>query len=65
MTIYVKEAKAEQPIQTLEETLVQFNGVDRALLDIEDGEIKIEYNENQVSQEKIREMILEHGWHLL
>ena len=64
MTIYLKEAKTEQSIQTLEESLVHFSGVERALIDIKGGEVKIAYNENQVTQEKIRELILEHGWHL-
>ncbi|MFL6554769.1 MAG: heavy-metal-associated domain-containing protein [Bacillus sp. (in: firmicutes)] len=64
MTIYVKEAVNEQPIQTLETILVQMDGVERALVDIEDGEVKIEYNENQVSQENIRARILQQGLHL-
>lgn len=65
MTIYVKEAVSEQPIQTLETVLVQLNGVERALVDIEDGEVKIEYDENQVSHESIKARIMQHGLHLL
>jgi copper chaperone CopZ len=64
MTIYVKEAVNEQPILTLETVLVQMEGIERALVDIEDGEVKIEYNENQVSQEKIKERIQQHGMHI-
>ncbi|MFP5114937.1 heavy-metal-associated domain-containing protein [Bacillaceae bacterium C204] len=65
MTIFVKEAVSEQPIQTLETILVQLNGVERAMVDIEDGEVKIEYDENQVSNESIKARILQHGLHLL
>lgn len=65
MTIHVKEAVDEQPIQTLETILVQFNGIERALLDIKDGEVKIEFNENQVTEEKIKDMILQHGLHVV
>jgi copper chaperone CopZ len=64
MTIHVKEAVNEQPIQTLETVLVQMEGIDRALVDIEDGAVKIEYNENQVSQEKIKKRIQQHGMHI-
>ncbi|WP_256235744.1 heavy-metal-associated domain-containing protein [Bacillus sp. EB600] len=64
MTIYVKEAVNEQPILTLETVLVQMEGIERALVDIEDGEVKIEYNENQVSQEKIKKRIQQHGMHI-
>ena len=39
-------------------------GIERALVDIEDGEVKIEYNENQVSQEKIKKRIQQHGMHI-
>lgn len=65
MTIYVKEAVNEQPIQTLETFLVQMDGIERALVDIEDGEVKIEFDENLVSQEKIKKRIQQHGLHLL
>ena len=33
---------------------MQIDGVERALVDIEDGEVKITYNESQVAQEKIK-----------
>jgi hypothetical protein len=64
MTIYVKEAINEQPIQTLETILMQIDGVERALVDIEDGEVKITYNESQVAQEKIKTRIQQHGLHV-
>lgn len=64
MTIYVKEAVNEQPIQTLETILIQLNGIERALVDMDDGEVKITYNENQVSQEKIKNRIKQHGLHI-
>ncbi|PLR77508.1 hypothetical protein CU633_10255 [Bacillus sp. V3-13] len=65
MTIYVKEAVNEQPIQTLETILSQMDGIERALVDIEDGEVKITYDETQVAQEKIKTRIEQHGLHVL
>jgi copper chaperone CopZ len=64
LTIYVKEAVNKQPIQSLESILSQMDGIERALVDTADGEVKIEYNETQVSPEKIRETVLEHGLNL-
>lgn len=65
MTIFVKEATQEQPIQTLETILVKLDGVERALVDIEDGEVKITYNENHVSPEQIITRIKQSGLHPL
>jgi copper chaperone CopZ len=65
MTLFIKEATSMLPIQTLETVLMQMDGVERALVDTEDGEVKITYNENQVAQEKIINRIQEHGLHLL
>ncbi|MDQ0243481.1 copper chaperone CopZ [Bacillus fengqiuensis] len=64
-TIRVKEATTDQAIQTLESILVQMDGIERALVDMEDGEVKIEYDENQVKHEQIMNKIQQHGLHLL
>ncbi|MCM3729505.1 hypothetical protein M3226_28365 [Neobacillus cucumis] len=64
LTIYVKDAVNEQPIQSLESILSQMDGIERALVDTEDGEVKIEYNETRVSPEKIKETVLQHGLNL-
>lgn len=65
MTIYIKEAINEQPLQALEAILLQIDGVERALVDMDDGEVKIVFNETQVNQEKIKQRIQKHGLHLL
>ncbi|RBW70143.1 hypothetical protein [Bacillus taeanensis] len=64
MTVYIKEATKEKPIQTLEEILIGMNGVERALVDIEDGEVKITYNENEIAQDHILNRIKNHGLHI-
>lgn len=64
MTIYVKEAIKEQPVQTLESILMEIDGVERALVDMDDGEVKIIYNETLVDQDKIKLRIQRHGLHL-
>ncbi|CAM3749349.1 heavy-metal-associated domain-containing protein [Cytobacillus oceanisediminis] len=65
ITFFVKEAVSEQPIQTLETILMGMEGIERALVDIEDGEVKITYNGNQVAQEQIKNRIQQHGLHIL
>ncbi len=63
--IYVKEATNEQPIQTLETALVQMDGVEWTHVNMEDGEVKITYNENQVTEEQIIKKIQQYGLHPL
>lgn len=63
--IYVKEATNEQPIQTLETILVQMDGVEWTDVNMEDGEVRITYNENQVTEEQIINKIQQHGLHPL
>ncbi len=64
MTIHIKEATKEEPIQTLEMVLMQMDGIERALVDITDGEVKVSYNENQVSKDEIIKKIQQHGMHI-
>lgn len=64
MTIIIKEATREEPIQELETILMQMDGIERALVDITDGEVKITYNESQVNDEMIKNRIRQHGLHL-
>lgn len=64
LTVYVTEATHEQPIQTLESILVDMDGIERALVDMDDGEVKIVYNEEQVSPDQIKNRIQLHGLHL-
>lgn len=44
---------------------MQIDGIERALVDIDDGEVKIKYDETQVGHEKIKNRIQQHGLHLL
>ena len=64
LTVFVTEATKGHPIQTLESILVDMDGIERALVDSDDGEVKIVYNEEQVSPEQIKNRIQLHGLHL-
>lgn len=63
MTIFVKEATSEQPIQSLENILMQIDGVERALVDMKDGEVKITYDKDKIASEEIIQRIEQHGMH--
>jgi copper chaperone CopZ len=64
ITLFVQEATEEQPIKTLENILVNLDGIERALVDIEDGEVKIVYHEEKVTPDWIKYKIKQYGMHL-
>ena len=64
MTLYVKEATERSSIQTLETMLSDMDGIERALVDTEDGEVKVTYDGEKVSQNDIEQKIQQHGLHL-
>ncbi|WP_053363242.1 hypothetical protein [Bacillus sp. FJAT-27251] len=64
ITLFVQEATEEQPIKTLESILVDLDGIERALVDTDDGEVKIIYNEEQVTPDWIKYKIKQYGMHL-
>ena len=64
MTMYVKEAKSDRPIHELEDLLLKEPGIERALIDVEDGEVKLELDESQVKESQIIRLVKEAGFHV-
>ncbi|MDN5710002.1 MAG: hypothetical protein L0G95_11220 [Planococcus sp. (in: firmicutes)] len=64
MTMYVKEAKSQRPIHELEELLLKEPGVERALVDVKDGEVKLELDETKVKESQIIRLVEESGFHV-
>lgn len=62
MTIYVKEATAENPIQVLETMLMDMEEIERALVDTEEGEVKITYDDAQIGEDQIVKRIQLEGF---
>lgn len=60
-TIYVQEATSEEPIQNLQILLAQMDGIERAIVDIDDGEFKIEYEAEKLSPYDIITFIEQQG----
>ncbi|WP_028400058.1 heavy-metal-associated domain-containing protein [Ectobacillus panaciterrae] len=63
-TLFVQEAKSAPAIQSLESTLIDIAGVERALADVEGGKVKIQFDETKVSEERIVLTLQEHGFHI-
>lgn len=61
-TIFIKEATSEETIQAIEQFLHELNGVERVLIDTDDGEVKIEYDEKVISKERIMITLNQHDF---
>ncbi|MDN7245039.1 hypothetical protein QWY16_16800 [Planococcus shenhongbingii] len=64
MTVNVKEATSENSIQALEGILMKMSEVERALVDVEEGGLKITYDENQIDEDQIIKRIQLEGFHI-
>lgn len=64
-TIFVREATAEKPIVSLERLLAEVPEIERALVDVQYGEVKITFDENQISEEQIVQRIQVEGFHIV
>jgi hypothetical protein len=64
MTLRVKEATDRTAIQNLENALLSLDGIERALVDTGDGEVKITYNSDKISRVEVEEIIQQNGLHV-
>lgn len=65
VTISIKEATEGPQIQEIESILNQFDGVDRVLIDTEDGDIKIEFDNKIISKERIAITLQQYDFHTM
>jgi len=63
-TFFIKEINGEQQLQSLEHSLSRLAGVERALIDTDDNEIKIEYNEKEIDLRQIVQNIENSGFQI-
>ncbi|GFZ87334.1 hypothetical protein GCM10010978_28910 [Compostibacillus humi] len=61
-TIFVKEATTDSIIQQIEQLLNQIDGVERVLIDTEDGEVKLEFDTDKITEEEIASMLMEQNY---
>ncbi len=53
ITIYANEATSGEPIQQIEQALHQLDGIERVLADTDDGELKIEFDEEKFQENEL------------
>jgi len=64
-TIIIKEGKDPKHVQQVENYLSGLPGVIRVLTDIEDGEVKIQFEEDQLDLTDVLKKLEEDGFHLI
>ncbi|WP_042148549.1 metal ABC transporter ATPase [Paucisalibacillus sp. EB02] len=64
-TIFIKEATSEPGILKVEEILNQLYGIERVLVDTDDGEVKVEFDEKAISKERIVTTLIENNFTIL
>jgi copper chaperone CopZ len=62
-TIFIKEASGERQIQQIEQLINQMEGVERVLVDTEDGELKIEFDDWKISKDDILSTLEQNNYH--
>lgn len=65
ITLFVKEATSEKSIRALEAVIIAMDGVERALVDTADGEVKITFDEKILDQQQLIERIRQDGFHIV
>ncbi|KPC99284.1 hypothetical protein LR69_02560 [Geobacillus sp. BCO2] len=55
-------ATSPQPIARIERLLSGLDGVERSLVDTEDGEVKVQFDEKKISKERIILTLQQHGF---
>ncbi|WP_449536472.1 heavy-metal-associated domain-containing protein [Ferdinandcohnia sp. Marseille-Q9671] len=61
-TIYIKEVINHNEIQQIEQLINQMSGIERVLIDTNDGEVKIEFDDQKVSIEGILSTLKQHNY---
>ncbi|WP_186577670.1 heavy-metal-associated domain-containing protein [Aquibacillus kalidii] len=56
-TFYIKEVAGNKSIQQLERILNNLNGIERVLVDTDDFEVKVQFDNKQVSKEQISQIL--------
>lgn len=65
LTIFIKEVIDRETIQLVEKTLANNNSIERVLTDTSDGEVKVIYNEEEITPEEIKSIVTQRGLRLL
>ncbi|MGM8215580.1 heavy-metal-associated domain-containing protein [Bacillaceae bacterium W0354] len=61
-TVYIREAIEEKTIQEIEHILNALEGIERVLVDTDDGEVKIEFSEEIINKQAIIDTLKTYGY---
>jgi len=64
VTFFVEEATTGPKIQQIEDLLNDYDGMVRVLIDTDDGEIKIEFDENTITEEQIATALMDQNYNI-
>ncbi|WP_163970298.1 hypothetical protein [Oceanobacillus halotolerans] len=65
VTMFIKEANNGTAIQQVEQILNDLTGIERVLVDADDGEVKIAFDNRRISTERIAITLQQHDFHLM
>ncbi|WP_234998405.1 hypothetical protein [Salirhabdus sp. Marseille-P4669] len=63
-TLFIKEAHGHHNIQMLEAFLMNLPGIERVLVDTDDGEIKVEFDEEEIQLTHIVQQLETSNFHI-
>ncbi|MCT2535417.1 hypothetical protein NC661_18030 [Aquibacillus koreensis] len=61
-TFYIRNVIDKETIQEIEKILNQVNGMERVLIDTDDGEVKVEFYGDKVMIEEVNRILEEHRY---
>jgi hypothetical protein len=61
-TIFIQNATSDTPIQQIQQLLKGKDGIERVLIDTDDGEMKIEFDEKKISLRSIYSLLKENNF---
>lgn len=63
--LHIQGMTCEKCVETIENALTELEGVERALADIKEETVHVQYNEEQVKREELKQAIQESGYSVL
>ena len=62
--LHIEGMTCKSCVQTVERAILDLNGIERALVDLEKGNAFVQYDSNVVTEQKIKEAIQNSGYHI-
>ncbi len=63
-TLHIKGMTCEKCVEAIENSLLAINGVERALVDLNEETAIVQYDQNQVKEQQLKEAVQNTGYQL-